>query len=160
MPHRNYSRAQSSQSMPQFHLEEAELRSPPSPHQLARLRRIRRRSTHRYLEHRLEAAESMFKMTPTYVIVLNPNAASDFLIRAAIFALRGRIAKLGEPGFKRNRREGGTLQRRKFGLRRYRVALVIFVRVRLVGTWQERFNSLLEHIMPQHSTTAHTWQIA
>ena len=68
--------------------------------------------------------------------------------------------ELGEPGFKRNRREGGTLQRRKFGLRRYRVALVIFVRVRLVGTWQERFNSLLEHIMPQHSNTAHTWQIA
>jgi hypothetical protein len=53
MPYRNYNRAQSSQSMPQLHLEAVELRSPPS-HQLARLGRIRRRPTHRYLEHRLE----------------------------------------------------------------------------------------------------------
>jgi hypothetical protein len=29
---------------------------------------------------------------------------------------------------------------------------VIFVRVRVVGTWQERFASLFEHSMPQHKT--------
>ena len=102
-------------------------------------------------------------MTPTYEItLLNPNAASEFQTRAATVALGGRKAKLKEPGFKRNRRESGTFERRKFGLRRHRPALVTFVRVRVVGTWQERFNTLVEHIMPQHtnSAPAHTWQIA
>ena len=101
-------------------------------------------------------------MTPTFEIVLNADAASDFQIRAATFASGMRRAKLGEPGFKRNRRESGTFERRKFELRRHRPALVIFVRVRLVGTWQERFNLVSENIVPQHnnSAPAHTWQIA
>jgi hypothetical protein len=60
------------------HLEAAELRPPPS-HQLARLGRTRRRSTHGYLEHRLKThLNSMVKMTPTCVIVLNGDAVSDF----------------------------------------------------------------------------------
>jgi hypothetical protein len=106
--------------------------------------------------------ESMDKMTPTYEIVLNPSAASDFQIRAATFASGARRAKLGEPGFKRNRREGGTFERRKFGLRRHRPASVIFVRVRVVGSWQERFDPLFEHSMPQqkNSAPAQPWQIA
>ena len=60
------------------------------------------------------------------------------------------------------REESGTFERRKFELRRHRPALVIFVRVRVVGTWQERFDTLFEHSMPQHnnSAPAHTWQIA
>ena len=101
-------------------------------------------------------------MTPTYEIVLNPSAASNFRTRAATFALGARRAKLGEPGFKRNRRDSGTFERRKFGLRRHRPALVIFVRVRVVGTLQERFNLVSENIVPQHnnSAPAHTWQIA
>jgi hypothetical protein len=101
-------------------------------------------------------------MSLTYEIVLSPDAASDFQIRAATLALRGRRAKLGQPGFKRNRRERGTFERRKFGLRCHRPALVIFVRVRLVGTWRQRFDVLFEHIVPQHtnSAPAHTWQIA
>ena len=103
-------------------------------------------------------------MTPTYEInLLNRSAASDCQIRAATFASGMRRAKLlGEPGFKRNRRESGTFERRKFGLRRHRPALVIFVRVRVVGTWQERFDTLFEHSMPQqnNSAPAHTWSIA
>jgi hypothetical protein len=75
-----------------------------------------------------------------------------FPIRAATFASGARRAKLGEPGFKRNRRDSGTFEWRKFGLRRHRPALVIFVRVRVVGSWQERFDTLFEHSMPQHKT--------
>jgi hypothetical protein len=105
--------------------------------------------------------DSMFEMTPTYEIALNADAVSDFQTRAATFALGGRRAKLGEPGSKRNRRESGTFEWREFVLRRHRPALVTFVRVRVVGTWQERFNLLFEHIMPQHnnSAPAHTWRI-
>ena len=67
----------------------------------------------------------------------------------------------GAPGFKRNRQDDGTFERRKFELRRHRPALV-FVRVRVVGTWQECFDSLFEHIVPQDnaSAPAHTWQVA
>jgi hypothetical protein len=85
-------------------------------------------------------------LTRSYQIV------SDCPIRAAGIAYGGRRAKLlGEPGFKRIRRESGTFEWRKFGLRRH-PALVIFVRVRVVGTLQERFDTLFEHSMPQHKT--------
>ena len=76
--------------------------------------------------------------------------------------LGGRRARLEEPGYQRNRRESGTFERRKFGLRRHRPALVTLVRFRVVGTSQELFGSLFEHIVPQHtnSAPAGTWQIA
>ena len=90
--------------------------------------------------------DSMAKMTPTCEIVLNADAASDSQLTADI--------RIGREG------ERGTFERRDFELRRHRPALVIFVRV--VGTWQERFDTLFEHSMPQHnnSAPAHTWQIA
>ena len=139
------------------HLEAAELRSPPS-HQLARLGPIRRRSTHGYLEYRFKSIWTRVKMSPTYEIVLNPSAASDFQIRAATFAHgEGGEQSSGSAGFKRNRQDDGT-----FELRRHHPALVIFVRVGLVGTWQESFDLLFEHFMPPqtNSAPAHTWQIA
>jgi hypothetical protein len=69
---------------------------------------------------------------------------------------------LGEHGFNRIRRESGTFERRKFGLRRHRPALVTFVRVRVIGTWRERVILVSENIVPQHnnSAPAHTWQVA
>jgi hypothetical protein len=100
-------------------------------------------------------------MTPTYVIVLNSQRCIRFPNQGGDIRIAGEDSKArGARIQKKSARERGTLQRRKFGLRRYRPALVIFVRVRLVGTWQERFNSLLEHIMPQHNNTAPTWQTA
>jgi hypothetical protein len=88
--------------------------------------------------------ESRVKMTPTYEIdLLNP--MHPISKSRPTFALRGSTDS-EESG------ESGTFERRKFGLRRHRPALVIFVRVRLVGSWQERFDTLFEHSMPQHKT--------
>ena len=55
----------------------------------------------------------------------------------------------GAPGFKRNRQDDGT-----FELRRHHPALVIFVRVRLVGIWRQCFDVLFEHIVPQRTNSA------
>jgi hypothetical protein len=115
--------AQSSQSMPQLHLEAAELRSPPS-HQLARLGRIRRRSTHRYLEHRLESVlESMFQMTPTYEIVSDPKAVQ---IRFPNQRRRGRHSIRGKESKARGARpqQTGNIAAPPSGASSYSVAIV------------------------------------
>ena len=146
-----------------LHLGAAELRSPPS-HQHARLGRTRRRSTHRYLEHRIERIwnqgqndTNLRDRTKSQRCIRFPNQGGDIRIGGEESkAWEARIQK------KPAREESGTFERRKFELRRHRPALVIFVRVRVVGTWQERFDTLFEHSMPQHnnSAPAHTWQIA
>jgi hypothetical protein len=58
------------------------------------------------------------------------------------------------------RQDSGTFERCKFVLRLHRPALVTFFRVRVVGSWQERFNLVFERIMPQHSNSVPCTRIA
>ena len=160
MPYRNHTWAQSSpQSMPQMHLQAAERRSPPSPH-LARLGRIRRRSTHRCLGH-----TSVDSKASGMNVQNDTNLRDRIKIPSCIPVSDARLGRQHWHWGRANtsktpRQDSGTFKRCKFVLRRHRPAWVTFVRVRVVGTWQERFNLLFELIMPQHSNSAPRTHIA